>query len=240
MRRRYRKRRKRYTVLDLVLYILLIAVICSFGFIYYFNKILGPGLIECAENEMRRLTILVMNNSFEKYLRENEISNLLEISRNQDNQIELIQYNTKLMNEITGDIVSILERDLYYMTKGDFEKLDFQLKNITDQYYEMMSDGILFTVSVGSATGNSLLANIGPKIPLNLSLVGEVLAEVETEVMEYGLNNVLMEVFIQIEVSTVIHMPFMSKKITVENKIPLTMEMIQGEIPGYYLENLGK
>ena len=227
-------------MLDWVLYIVLVAFISSFWFIYYFNKVLGPGLVECAENEMERLTLLVMNNSFEKYLRENEINNLLEISRNSKNEVELIRYNTKVMNEIMGDIVSILERDLFYMTKGDFDKLDFQLRDITDQYYEMMNEGILFTVSVGSATGNRLLANIGPKIPLNLSLVGDVMAEIDTEITEYGLNNAMIEVFIQIEVNTVIHMPFMSKKIKVENKIPLTMEMIQGNVPGYYLENLGK
>ena len=30
-------------------------------------------------------------------------------------------------------------------------------------------------------------------------------------------------------------MPFLSKEITITNKIPLTMEMIQGSIPEYYI-----
>lgn len=229
-----RKKKRKLSLLDWIIYIVLVGIVCSFLFIYYFNKILGPGLIECAENEMRRLTVLVMNNSSNKYLKEYSVNHLLDISRDENHKIEMISYDTKVINEITNNVIDILERDLHYMVKGDFEKLDFQLKNVTDNYYEMLNDGVLFTVSMGSATGNRLLSNLGPKIPLNLSIVGDVMAEVETDITEYGLNNAMVEVYIQIEVNTVIHMPFLSKKVKIENKVPLVMEMIQGEMPSYY------
>ena len=96
---------------------------------------------------------------------------------------------------------------------------------------------MIFTVSMGSATGNRLLANIGPKIPLNLNVIGEVYADIETKVTEYGMNNAMIEVYIELEASTIIHMPFLSKQITVKNKIPLTMEIIQGNIPSYSFIN---
>lgn len=231
------KKRKKYIMFDFLLYVVVIAFFCSFLFIYYFNIVIGPGLIRCAEDEMRRLATLVINNSFEKYLKEQNVDSLLEISKNQDDDINLIKYNTKMMNELTSDIVSILENDLYYMSIGKFDKLDFILNNISDNYYEMLNDGVLFTVSMGSATGNRLLANIGPKIPLNLSVVGDVMSGIDTKVTEYGLNNALIEVFIDIEVTLVIHMPFLSRKIIVKNTIPLTMEMIQGRVPGYFYGN---
>ena len=235
--RKFKRNKRRFTFFDIILWIVFIGIVCSLVFIYYFNKVLGPGLVDCAHDEMERLTVLVMNNSFEKYLREHSLDDLLVISRNNNNQIELIQYNTKVMNEITSDIVAILEKDLYYLTKGEFEKLEFNLKNVTSDYYEMFNDGILFTVSVGSVTGNRLLANIGPKIPLNLSVIGEVLAQLDTKVTEYGLNNALIEVFVDLEVNMVIHMPFLSKDIKVNNQVPLIMEIIQGKVPSYSYVN---
>ena len=51
------------------------------------------------------------------------------------------------------------------------------------------------------------------------------------------MNNALIEINIELEATTVIHMPFLSKKVTVKNTIPLTMEIIKGNIPSYYLGN---
>lgn len=230
--------KKKHSLLNLILYIIAISLFCSIGFIYYFNKKLGPGLIECAENEIERLTTIVMNNCIRKYISTNpNPQNILKITRNNRNEIELIQYDTNILNQTTTTITSMLEQDLDYMVKGQFDQLNLNLKNISDNYYEKINDGILFTVSMGSSTGNSLLANIGPKIPLNLSIVGDALTNIETKITEYGMNNAMIEVFVKLEATTVIHMPFLSKKVTIETTIPLTMEIIQGNIPNYYLES---
>lgn len=233
--KKYKKKKK--NLLNYILYILLIGFICAITFIYYFNKTLGPGLIECAENEIRRLTSIVMNNSIQKYLSQNNLDNLFQISRNNSNEIERIQYNTKELNKTSFAIADILETDLQYMVNGNFEKLNLNLNTIPDNYYEKLNDGILFTVSIGSASGNRLLANIGPKIPLNLNVIGEVYANIATKVTEYGMNNAMIEVYVELEATTVIHMPFLSKQINVKNKIPLTMEIIQGNIPSYTFNN---
>ena len=121
------------------------------------------------------------------------------------------------------------------MVKGDLTAIGLNLNKLSDEYYEKTSDGILFTVSIGSATGNPFFANIGPKIPLNLQTIGDATAEITTNITEYGVNNALIEVSIQLEATTIIQMPFLSKEVTVRNTIPLTMEIIQGTIPGYYL-----
>lgn len=177
-----------------------------------------------------------MNNCIHKYIELNKAqADILKITRNNHNEIELISYDTKKVNEMTTTITKMLEDDLNYMTKGDFDKININLNNISDAYYSKINDGIIFSVSFGSATGNSLLANIGPKIPLNLKIAEDTIANINTKVTEYGINNAMIEVFIKLEATTVIHMPFMSKKVKVENSIPITMEIIQGKIPSYYL-----
>ncbi len=238
----YRKsvEKRKNRLFGFILYIFLGVVIGSFWFIHYFNKTLGPGLIRCAEDEVERLTVIVMNNSIRKYLSNHSLEDLLQIVRNGDHEIELIRYDTKVLNQFTMEITNLLENDLQYMAKGEFDKIDLSLKYLSEDYYERLDSGIVFTVSMGSVTGNGLLANIGPKIPLNLSIVGNVFSNVEAKVKDYGMNNAMIEVILKLEVSTVIHMPFLSKKVKVLNSIPITMEIIQGSIPNYYLDSTKK
>ena len=129
----------------------------------------------------------------------------------------------------------MLETDMDHTSEGNIELIGLNLNKLSDDSYEKTDDGIIFTVSIGSATGNYFFANIGPKIPLNLKTVGDITGNINTDIKEYGLNNAMIEVSIELTITTIIHMPFLSKEVTVTNKIPLTMEIIQGTIPNYYL-----
>lgn len=229
--------KKKVSKLTIILYLLLISLIGACIFIYYFEKILGPSLITCAENEVRYLANQVINNSIRKYHNKNNKVNFFEMEKNSQGEITLVKYNTKEINKAITKITEILEKDLLNLTKGNFKKIDLKLNTVTQEYYEKINDGVVFTISSGTATGNSLLANIGPKIPLKLKLVGEVNTELKSKVTEYGLNNALIELYLDTKATTVIQMPFLSKKIIIENKIPLTMEIFQGNIPEYYLGN---
>lgn len=227
--------KKTRSLLTFSLYLITITIICACIFIYYFVKQLGPGLIECAEDEVKHLTSVIMNNCIQKYIEESTTLDLLTIERNSNQEIKRIQYNTKILNQTRTKILDILETDLDYLVKGNLEPIGLNLNKLSNEYYEKTSDGILFMVSVGSSTGNPFFANIGPKIPLNLQTIGDATADITTNITEYGMNNALIEVSIELEATTIIHMPFLSKEVTVKNTIPLTMEIIQGTIPGYYL-----
>lgn len=229
--------KKKHSLFTFSLYLITFAIICAIIFTYYFQKKLGPGLIKCAEDEVNHLTSLIMNNCIRKYIEETNNLELLKIERNTNQEIERIQYDTRILNQTRTQIIDMLENDLDNMVKGDLEAIDLNLNKLSDEYYEKTSDGILFTVSIGSATGNYFFANIGPKIPLNLKTIGDATASINTNITEYGMNNALIEVNIELETTTIIHMPFLSKEVKVKNIIPLTMEIIQGTIPNYYLNN---
>ena len=227
--------KKTHSLLTFSLYLITITIISAIIFIYYFYKQLGTGLIECAEDEVNHLMSLIMNNCIHKYIEKTGELNLFTIERNNNQAIERIQYNTKILNQTRTQIIDMLEIDLDYMVAGDLESIGLNLNKLSDEYYEKTTDGILFTVSIGSATGNPFFANIGPKIPLNLKSIGDATAEITTNITEYGMNNALIQVNIELQATTIIQMPFLSKEVTIKNTIPLTMEIIQGTIPGYYL-----
>ena len=147
--------KKKTNLLTFLLYLSLFALICSFIFIYYFEKALGKSLIICAENEVKRLTSLVVNNSIKKYNKTSNLTNMLEINKNNKEEITYIHYDTKKINDITTKITEILQTDLDNMTKGNFKKINLNLDIITEDYYEKINNGIVFTIS--SSTGTSII-----------------------------------------------------------------------------------
>lgn len=229
--------KKNHSILNLIIYLFIGALICAIFFIYYFSTKLGNGLIICAADEVKHLTTLVMNNCIKKYIDTKPQVNLLEIEKNSQNEISRITYNTKILNQTSTQILDLLESDLNTMVKGKIGELGINLNKLSKEYYEQTDNGIIFTVSVGNSTGNLLLANIGPKIPLNLKTVGNTSAKINTKITEYGLNNAMIEINVELVTTIAIQMPFMSKEVTVKNIVPLSMEIIQGIVPETYLNN---
>lgn len=227
------KKKKLFTI---SLYILLVAFIMACFVIYYFNKLLSPALVESASITVEKITSVIVSNCVKKYLIEESADmNLVDIIRDSDGSVQFIRYNTNNVNKISMDISDLVLEDFNYLALGEFEKIDFVLPNITEKYYTEISDGIIFGISIGNIFNNNFLANVGPRIPLKMNLNGNVDVEIKNEITEYGMNNALMEIYIEIKVRPVIVMPFLSEEISVVNKVPLVTEIIQGKIPDSYL-----
>lgn len=235
-----KKKKSKKHLFSFILYLFFVCFVFAFFFIYYFHRTLGPGLIRCAEDEVEKLSVLTLNNGVRKYMANYDMGDILQIVRKENGNISLVRYDTKKLNQFTIELTSLLTKDLDLLVKGNFEELDLDIGRISSNSYLKVDEGILFMISLGSATGNSLLANIGPKIPLNLSVIGNVQTDVHSKVTNYGLNNAMIEIFVDVQMQMVIQMPFLSKKVKIKKSIPLTMEMVQGEIPNYYLDRESK
>ena len=228
--------KKKKKIFTISLYILLLGFVCAGFVIWYFGNLLGDNLVRSAALEVNRITSIIVNNSVRKYLADNDNLDIVDIVRNKE-RIEVIRYNTTSVNKISMDISNSIEQDINYMILGEFDKIDFSLSKITDSYYDKIDDGLVLGISIGNIMGNSLLANVGPRIPLKIEMVSNVNVEIKNKITEYGMNNALMEVFIEISVNPVIVMPFMSNEISVVNTVPLVTEIIHGEIPDSYFGN---
>ena len=118
--------------------------------------------------------------------------------------------------------------------KGDLIDLE---ENTLDKYdKDLLKKGIIYEIPILAATNSSLLSNIGPRIPVRFYLIGDVTSNVETEVKEYGINNALVKLSIRINVSGRVNLPFVSENVTVDMVIPVSMKIIQGKIPEFYLD----
>lgn len=227
---------KNKKLITISLYIFLTSFISACFIIYYFNKLLSPALVKSASITVEKITSVIVSNCVKKYLIDEGVDmNLVEIIRDNTGKVEFVRYNTSEVNKISMEISDLVLEDINYLALGEFEKIDFVLPNITEKYYKEISDGIVFGISIGNIFNNNFLANIGPRIPLKMNLNGNVDVDIKNKITEYGMNNALVEIYIEIKVRPVIVMPFLSEEIDIVNRIPLVTEIIQGQIPDGYI-----
>lgn len=194
--------------------------------LWFFNKKLVPLLVNYATIEIERIVNLVINNaSTNEAISLLEQDQLITIVQNDNNDIQAVYFNSILVNKFLNVITDSIQNDLIKVSGGDMSSVNG---------YESHNNGVVFYVPLGVLTGNLLLSEVGPKIPIRLQLLGYINSNIETNIKEYGINNVLMEMYIQIDTKSRVVLPFASKDIVVVNKIPVSYKLIQGNIPEYY------
>ena len=233
-----RKKKKRHIILKLIL-IIIFGIILSLLLIKYFSDNINPGLMIYAEDEVTRLTTLVISNSInDEFIDEIGNNNIFDIIKNDSGEIQLISYNTKKVNELLNSVAIIVQNNLKAIENGNIEFLDISEADLAEYDITLLKQGIICKIPFSAFLNNSLLSNIGPKIPVRFTLIGDVSTKIKTDVKEYGINNALLQVSIEISVDFRVNLPFISNKINVSDVKPISLKIIQGNIPNYYAGGL--
>lgn len=181
-----------------------------------------------AESETKKFATLVINDAVSNELSSKITKKLIKTS---DNSFE---FNTLKVNEALTAITNNVLFNLKCIEEGNIESL-----NVSDEIFDSynkknLEKGIIYRIPTGVIFSNSLLNNIGPKIPVKLNFLGNIDSNISTKTNNYGINNVLVEVYVNLSVTMEIVLPLISKKTKVKTSIPVIMKMIEGNIPDYY------
>ncbi len=216
--------------------IFIFLIIFSTIFLIILNKKAMPVIMNYASVQTKKIGIEVLRNTGTDELNELiDNNNLFSVTQNNNGEIESIDFNTRVINDALKIIAKNVRKRLKEVEKG---------KNLPDEIYENILDkklknGIIYEVPVGVVFGNSLLSNIGPKIPVKIKYSGNVSLDIKTRVSEYGLNSALIEVYVLVEVTQRTILPFQSKDIKLSSEIPIVIKVIKGSIP-YYLQGINE
>lgn len=225
------KRRKKKKIINRIIVLFVLIMIISFLVIKIFDDRVKPILLSYAEAETRKLTTLVINKAVTKQIALNmDPDNLYEIETNSNNEINIVSYNSTTVTKILNSITNLVQLNLKSIEEGNIDLLE-----LPDTYdSDKLKEGIIYEIPFGAITNISFLSNLGPKIPVKLHLIGDVTSGIRSNLTEYGINNALLEIGVNIEVTCRINMPFISKQITVDNIVPIVIKLIQGKVPEYY------
>lgn len=224
---------KKNKLLKKILFIITLAIIASSFLIKYYSDKISPLLIDYVDSKVRQITLAIINESLTEAIDSNYPNNILNIKRNSTNDIELINYNTKEVSKFLGVISDKAEEKIHKLEEGDIENLDISAY-LLDNY---SNENLIYSIPLGVASQNIFLSNLGPKIPIKLKLNSDIITGIKTQIKDYGINNALLELDINIEAEIQIILPFNHKISTITFTTPLSIELINGKVPSYYYGN---
>lgn len=211
--------------------ILFLIMILTYFFIDFCGKKVLPVIMSQAEIDCKKMAILIIKNSLNDDVLSILDDNMYDVIQNNNGEIQTIDFNPKIVNKFLSSTTNVISGNLKNLEQGKIEEISF----IDSSYdIENLKNGIISEVPMGIITNNVLLSNIGPKIPVKINLIGNVVSSIETNVSNYGINSALVEVIAKVEVTEQVIIPFQTKTIKIVNDIPVAIKIINGSVPEYY------
>lgn len=90
------------------------------------------------------------------------------------------------------------------------------------------------TIPLGYFFTKNILLTDGIKLPVKLRVFNAFDTEIKPVVESYGINSSLIQIYLVIKFECYIQIPFQKKKVTLEDKILLSTQIINAQIPKYY------
>jgi len=195
------------------IFIFLIVILVILSFIYINKKVL-PVMLEISKDEVKLITNKIINDSVKEELDKGLTFDKLFITTYEGSKISAIDFDSIIVNRVQNNITNnILNK----------------LKNI--------DNNIVYKVPLTYSYNNTFLTNISPKIPVRIHPIGYINSEIKTKVTNYGINNALIEVYIDITVTVQVVLPLISNKVDTKLNIPIAIKLVKGDIPNYFGSN---
>lgn len=152
------------------------------------------------------------------------ISDLLkEEVLNSLDQSELVTVNYKSENVVSS--ISVNTKIISSFLKSVNEKLVKSVEEIENASVD---------IPMGIILSDTLFGNLGPYLDVDIVMLSSFKADVFTELKEYGINSSLFEVFIGVTFTINTMIPLNSSLSVVDVKVPIVIQIINGEVPRYY------
>lgn len=217
----------------------ILIILISIWQINIINHLSKNRIIEYSTMLASKFTKYVINSAYIQEDFDITKEKIYEMIQDNDGDIKTIIYDATAVNNLLNSITDRVYKTFNSLETGKINELMLNENIVTNKKHEY-KDGIILEVPLGIITNNYLIMNLSPKIPVRISLTGEFESEISTKVEEYGINNALITINVDITVTEQITMPFITERIKIENKIPISINLVNGKIPNYYLNGFEK
>lgn len=227
---RSRKKMKPSTKITIIIILIIVFI---YLFLNYCGKKVFPIIMQQAQIDCKKMAISIIKNSLnDDVLNTLDEDELFYIVKNNNGEVQTIDFNPVVVNKFLRETTSVVSENLKKIEKGDISNLSFL--DMEDFDVKKLRNGVISEIPMGIISNNVLLSNLGPKIPVKINLVGNVVSSIETSTSNYGINNAIIEIYAKVEVTEEVIIPFRTDRIKVTNNIPIAIKVVQGTVPNYY------
>lgn len=228
----WRLTRMHIFMMTLIIFLLIIGLT-----LYAIDRKIRPALMDIAELKTIEFATRTINSAV-KSTEQITFDDLMDIQFDQQGNVATLGWNSEAVNRALRSATDRAEYFLYGMNKG--EQLDLNDPNMKpiefgDTVGDLAAkDPTVVEIPLGQATGNTILANLGPKIPVHFEIVGSLRSDVVHEVKEFGVNAALIEIYIPVDVTIQIVIPFSTARADVNTRVFIDSRVIMGDVPEFY------
>ena len=202
------------------------------------GKSVSTFLLDLSEIEVKMISKEILVEAVNKVLIDNiDTSDLFIITKDDRGQIKTIDINSKKANQILMVLNTEVNQYIKELEFGRSSIIDIENNLATNQKISSGKSGLIFEIPMGVITKNAFLSNLGPKIPVRVSLNGDLKSQLLTNVESYGINNAIIKISVRLSVSEQIILPLTSREVALSSDIVIAMKMVQGDIPSYYFNS---
>ncbi len=199
----------------------------------WYSKNVTPKLIHLSQRSIEKYIEHTASNFKIFTLEKNSSDKFLKITENQNGEIAGIDYDMIKIYDLADKLTNNIEENM--MNSEILNKYLNKKENISS-----VEDGLIIWIPLGVVSDSIFLANLGPKIPILVKFLGSVFSSVKTRVTDYGINNVLLEVYLDVTITYEIVTPITLDEKKIKFELLLDSKVIQGKVPNLYggiLEN---
>ena len=138
--------------------------------------------------------------------------------------------------EVICDITAEQKKYINMDSEDINKRFDYKYYDVNK--FKYVRSGLLYEFNINSIYNNTLFSNIGASIPLKISFLGSVNSNIEIKTKDYGINNLIVEAYLNINVKCYTTMPLGSKIHEISINELIFVDIIKGEIPNYYISDV--
>ncbi len=218
------KNKKYITIVDKIIILTIVIFLIAYVMIKMFTIKSETVLLEYAKNQSMQLSSILINKALYEVTYNNNYDTFMKTSFNNNDMLD-ISLDNKKVNELLFLVNDNILKNINLLQNGKYKYLNI---DYLDQ------SNFIFEVPIGVIYDIPILVGIGPKIPFKIDIIGNSNNNVYTKVKDYGINNSIIEVILNINLNVQIILPFTSKEIQINKDIPLDTKIIEGKVPTYY------
>lgn len=195
-----------------------------------------PSLLLIANMETQKIATSTINYAMRSTVEDIDTNDLISIEKDEYGNITSVGFDANIYSEVVSKTVANAQHYLKKMEEGKLHELGISLAGVK-KYDKDNPNDIIYHIPLGMVTKNAFLANLGPKIPVKFTAIGDVDVDIKETIKNVGINNTWIDLSLDLEVHAKVIIPFATDTDKVRTTIPVGMIFIPGTVPDFFSSN---
>ncbi len=211
---KYEYKKKKVSTKKKLIIVFTIILLIIISILLYLHYVVNPIIIDASEAKVRSLTQSAVESAVYDVIKDEYLySDLIEIIKDSNNDIQMISANAYKINLLSKEILNSAQNNLTTLGEQGIE------------------------IGIGTFTGITLFTDKGPKVSLKLSPIGTIYTRFHSEFTSAGINQTNHSIYLYVQTDVSLILPTDTKLISTTTEVLLTESIIQGKIPDTYLNS---